>query len=189
MSQELPTLTRDNLTGSSSSQDDFLATIRKLGQTNSNCNSTLGNSSWNTNLGLDLSHGGNISGTMTTGTLPNSGYTYTTNHTTLPYTIGTALGTGPITQPNVSISNTQFENNGKIIMKGEKADIEINGKSMCAWMEKVEQRLNILHPNPDMEKDWDELRRLGERYRKLEKKCQEKSLMWETLKKMPPPKL
>jgi hypothetical protein len=189
MSQELPTLTRDNLTVSSSIQDEHLTKIRGLGQTNSNCNSTLGGSTWNTTLGLDLSHGGNISGSMTTGTLPNSGYTYATTHTTLPYTIGTALGNGPITQPNVSIANTQFENNGKIIMKGEKADIEINGKSMSAWMEKVEQRLNILQPNPDMEKDWDELRRLGERYRKLEKKCQEKSRMWETLKKMPPPKL
>ena len=165
MSQELPTLTRDNLTVSSSSQDDFLATIRNH-------------------------HGGNISGSITTGTLPNAGYTYTTGHTTLPYTIGTgAFGTGSITQPNVAISNTQFDNTSKIVMKGEKADIEINGKSMCAWMEKVEQRLNILQPNPDMEKDWDELRRLGERYRKLEKKCQEKSQMWETLKKMPPPKL
>ena len=77
----------------------------------------------------------------------------------------------------------------KMVMKGEKADIEINGKSMTAWMEKVEQRLNILYPNPDMEKDWDDLRRLGERYKKLEKKCQEKSKMWEALKKMPPPKL
>ena len=76
-----------------------------------------------------------------------------------------------------------------MVMKGEKADIEINGKSMTAWMEKVEQRLNILYPNPDMEKDWDDLRRLGERYKKLEKKCQEKSKMWEALKKMPPPKL
>ena len=163
MSQELPTLTLNDLTVSSSSQADFLATIRN--------------------------HGSNISGSITTGTLPNSGFTYTTTHTTLPYTIGTALGNGPITQPNVSIANTQFENNGKIIMKGEKADIEINGKSMSAWMEKVEQRLNILQPNPDMEKDWDELRRLGERYKKLEKKCQEKSRMWETLKKMAPPKL
>jgi len=90
---------------------------------------------------------------------------------------------------NLSISNTKFEQNGKMVMKGAEADIEINGKSMKAWMEKVEQRLNILTPNPDMEKEWDELRRLGERYRKLEKKCQEKSQMWNALKKMPPLKL
>jgi hypothetical protein len=29
---------------------------------------------------------------------------------------------------------------------------------------------------------------LGERYRKLEKKCQEKAKMWEALKKLPKPK-
>ena len=52
-------------------------------------------------------------------------------------------------------------------------------------MEQVEQRLNILTVNPEMEKEWDDLRRLGERYRKLEKKCQEKAKMWEALKKMP----
>jgi len=85
----------------------------------------------------------------------------------------------------VSIANTQFEQSGKMVMRGKEADIEINGKSMSAWMEKVEQRLNILTPNPELEKDWDDLRRLGERYRKLEKKCKEKAQMWETLKKLP----
>jgi|APCry1669188910_1035180.scaffolds.fasta_scaffold30173_2 hypothetical protein len=98
--------------------------------------------------------------------------TYTTNTTGL-------------NQGNVSIANTQFEQSGKMVMRGKEADIEINGKSMSAWMEKVEQRLNILTPNPELEKDWDDLRRLGERYRKLEKKCKEKAQMWEALKKLP----
>jgi len=191
MSLELPTLTRDDLTVSSSIQDQFLTKIRGLVQTNSNCNPILDNSPWNANIGhtFNSSLGSNITGTITSanGTLPTPGYTYTTTHTTVPYTIGTGIGTlgnGPTIgpSPNVSLSS-------KITMTGEKADIEINGKSMVAWMEKVEQRLNILQPNPDLEKDWDELRRLGERYKKLEKKCQEKSRMWETLKKMPPPKL
>jgi phosphocarrier protein len=79
----------------------------------------------------------------------------------------------------------KFKSDFHINMYGYK----INGKSMRVWMEKVEQRLNILTPNSDMEKEWDELRRLGERYRKLEKKCQEKSQMWNALKKMPPLKL
>ena len=78
---------------------------------------------------------------------------------------------------------------GKISLKGEDADIDIDGKSMKAWMEKVEERLNILTPNPELEKDWDDLRKLGERYRKLEKKCKEKAEVWKKLKSMPPPKL
>jgi hypothetical protein len=129
------------------------------------------------------------------GVLPGITYTNNTTGITGPtYTLGSGgpaynIGPSTLNHSNVSITNTQFEQSGKMVMKGEKADIEINGKSMSAWMEKVEQRLNILTPNPDMEKDWDDLRRLGERYRKLEKKCQEKSKMWEALKKMPPPKL
>lgn len=75
-----------------------------------------------------------------------------------------------------------------ISLKGEDADIDLNGKSMKAWMEKVEERLNILTPNPELEKEWDELRKLGERYRKLEKKCKEKAEVWNKLKSMPPPK-
>ena len=56
-------------------------------------------------------------------------------------------------------------------------------------MEKVEERLNILTPNPELEKEWDDLRRLGERYRKLEKMCREKANMWNKLKSMPSPDL
>jgi hypothetical protein len=74
---------------------------------------------------------------------------------------------------------------GQIDIKGKDADIRINGKSMNRWMEQMEQRLNILTPNPELEKEWDELRRLGERYRKLEEICQEKAKMWEALKKLP----
>ena len=81
--------------------------------------------------------------------------------------------------------NMKVEPSGQIDVRGEKADIRINGKSMNKWMEQVEQRLNILSPNPELEKEWDDLRRLGERYRKLEKKCQEKARMWEALKKLP----
>jgi hypothetical protein len=75
---------------------------------------------------------------------------------------------------------------GTIEIKGEDADIKINGKSMVTWMEAVEERLNILTPNPELEKDWDDLHELGERYRALEKKCREKAQMWAALKKVQP---
>lgn len=83
--------------------------------------------------------------------------------------------------------NTVIGANGQIALKGDSADIDINGKSLNVWMEKVEERLNILTPNPELEQDWDELRRLGERYRSLEKKCKEKANMWNKLKSMPKP--
>jgi hypothetical protein len=78
---------------------------------------------------------------------------------------------------------------GTIEIKGEDADIKINGKSMVTWMEKVEERLNILTPNPELEADWDDLRKLGNRYRALEKKCREKAQMWAALKKVQPKQL
>ena len=110
---------------------------------------------------------------------------YTTTH---PYQNLTTTGLNTITGTSIGISpdyNMKVEQSGQIDIRGEKADIRINGKSMNRWMEQVEQRLNILTPNPELEKEWDDLRRLGERYRKLEKKCQEKAKMWEALKKLP----
>jgi len=108
---------------------------------------------------------------------------YTTNH---PYQNLTTTGLNTTTGTSVGIDyNMKVEQTGQIDIRGEKADIRINGKSMNKWMEQVEQRLNILTVNPELEKEWDELRRLGERYRKLEKKCQEKAQMWEALKKLP----
>jgi hypothetical protein len=104
----------------------------------------------------------------------SNGYTYTTGTTSSPWI---ATGTNPAMVVNQS---------GSIEIKGEDADIKINGKSMKTWMEAVEERLNILTPNPELEKEWDDLRHLGERYRALEEKCKEKTRMWAALKKVQP---
>lgn len=78
---------------------------------------------------------------------------------------------------------------GQLQLKGEDADIVVNGKSMMRLLERIEDRLNLLEPNTELEKDWDDLRKLGERYRKLEKKCKEKAETWKKLKAMPPPRM
>ena len=112
---------------------------------------------------------------------------YTTNTTNPWQNLNTITGTSvnSLIGSSATDYNMKVEQSGQIDIRGEKADIRINGKSMNKWMEQVEQRLNILSPNPELEKEWDDLRRLGERYRKLEKKCQEKARMWEALKKLP----
>jgi hypothetical protein len=120
------------------------------------------------------------SGTTTTGTgifvSPSStGTPVWTTTASNPYTV---MGAGQNIQPG-----------GKIVIQGEDADLVIGKKSMRDWMEKVEEKLNILTPNPEMEKEWDDLRKLGERYRKLEEKCREKSDMWNRLKAMPKPEI
>jgi hypothetical protein len=115
---------------------------------------------------------------------------YTTN-TTNPWQTLTTTGTS--VNSLIGSSNTDYNmkvgQSGRIDIQGKDADIRINGKSMTEWMSRVEQQLNIMTPNPELEKEWDDLRRLGERYRKLEKKCQEKAQMWAALKKLPKPKL
>jgi hypothetical protein len=62
-------------------------------------------------------------------------------------------------------------------------DVRVQGRSLAEFMQQVEQRLNMLQPNPEMEREWDELRELGERYRELEQQCKEKAKMWNRLKK------
>jgi flagellar motility protein MotE (MotC chaperone) len=83
---------------------------------------------------------------------------------------------------------TNITQGGRISLQGTDADLDINGKSLKQWMEQVEERLNIITPNLTLEKEWDDLRELGERYRELEKKCKEKAEMWKKLKSMPAPR-
>ena len=122
-------------------------------------------------------------------TIPN--VTISTSAISGGYTIG-ATGTSPNTvwtggSYRISDPAAVITASGKMALNGNGADIDINGKSLKDWMEKVEERLNILTPNSELEKEWDDLRRLGERYRKLEKKCKEKAEVWKKLKSMPTP--
>ena len=97
-----------------------------------------------------------------------------------PNTVWTTSNTGWDT------STLTAGQSGKITLKGENADLEINGKSLNETLAALEERLNWMKPNPELEKEWDELRRLGNRYRAMEKKCREKAKMWEQLKKVQP---
>ena len=111
---------------------------------------------------------------------------------------------GSISGANIGYSNTMWttgtsvfdgtsamdlNQSGKISLQGTNADIDINGKSLMKTLEALEERLNMLVPNPELEKEWDDLRRLGNRYRKLEAKCKEKAEMWNKLKAMPKPNI
>jgi len=129
----------------------------------------------------------------------SSGGTFSPSYGAVPnVTIGNG-GTGINVSPTVWTTNTtagqysftgqNIQPNNTVHIRGKDADLLINEKSLKTWMEKVEERLNILTPNPEMEKEWDQLRRLGERYRKLEKKYQEKAAMWKQLKSMPAPNI
>jgi len=98
---------------------------------------------------------------------------------TSPYTFSSATPNWSIRDDN-NVSST-------IDLKGENADIKINGISLVDTLKTIQDRLNILRPNPELETEWDQLRELGAQYRELEKKLQEQSDMWAKLKAMPPP--
>lgn len=122
------------------------------------------------------------------------------------YTIGSGSGlghanavwttTGTTTNWNQSAVGGVYHNpamevnqGGKLALKGENADVDINGKSLVKWMQGMEERMNWMQPNVELEKEWDDLKKLGDRYRKLEQKCREKADVWKKLKSMPKPEI
>ena len=113
-------------------------------------------------------------------TVIGGGYSYpnTISATGGPFTINSGAGTS---YPWATTASA------KIKLDGEGADIEVNGKSLMSMIGKIEQRLNILHPNTELEAEWEELRALGEQYRKLEQHIKDKQATWDKLKAMPPP--
>jgi hypothetical protein len=72
---------------------------------------------------------------------------------------------------------------GQIELKGDQADLIINGVSLTETLQLIQDRLNMLRPNTDLEAEWDQLRELGQQYRKLEAELKEKQRAWDILRK------
>jgi hypothetical protein len=124
---------------------------------------------------------GPYNNTITNGGYAFGGFTATGAGTTGTYTINSGVSNASPWATTSSLGST------KIQLEGEEADIEINGKSLVNIIESLEERLNVLVPNPKLEKEWNELKELGDKYRKLEAELKEKGEMWAKLKSMPPP--
>jgi hypothetical protein len=88
------------------------------------------------------------------------------------YTVGNAGNAGWASPLSV---------NGNVEIKGNNADISINGVRLGDRLSAIETQLNILQPNPEIESEWDELAQLGERYRQLEQEIKEKMEVWRLL--------
>ena len=61
-------------------------------------------------------------------------------------------------------------------------DIVVNGQKLSDIFNSIESRLAILHPNEQLEEQWDNLRGLREAYVELEREIIEKEKMWSKLK-------
>lgn len=137
--------------------------------------------------------------TMNTVTItgPTPAPVYTTNNTTISNganlywgmngTSGssgqvlTSNGTNPswiTADPNLKGVSIQVK--GDAEFDGE---VTIKGKNIADMFAKIEERLAILHPNPELEDKWDELKELAKRYKELEQEIIEKEKVWAILKK------
>jgi len=63
---------------------------------------------------------------------------------------------------------SQANSSGTIKLEGSDADIIVQGKSMKAWMDAVEQRLCILEPKPELLEKYQSLKQAYEHYKTLE---------------------
>jgi hypothetical protein len=97
-------------------------------------------------------------------------------------TISGVYGAVPPQQVNIW-ADSDRNPSGHIDLKGENADITINGRSLNKTIQALEERLNMLRFNEHLEAEWDQLRELGEAYRRLEADLIEKQRAWEILKK------
>lgn len=110
-----------------------------------------------------------------------------------PYTVTGSIGTnfpnaiwagsGVTTAPWLTSNPT----GAKIQLDGESADITVNGWSLVDAVKRIEQRLGLYQPNPELEKEWEDLRALADEYRKLEQHIKDKQATFDRLKAMPKP--
>ena len=99
----------------------------------------------------------------------------------------TSAGTGTSYPWNgVGASAWPNQSQGKLTVSGDaefEGNIHMNGRNLTDVLSNIESRLAILRPNPALEEEYDELKELGDQYRKLEQKLVEKQRTFDILKK------
>ena len=106
-----------------------------------------------------FTYGGNTIGNITT--INNSNNQWTTG--TSGYTINSGNWNSP--------STVNINTNGIDMAAG--TDIKIDGKSLKSFMDKMEERLAILVPDPAKLEKFEALKKAYEHYKLMEKLCQE----------------
>ena len=87
------------------------------------------------------------------------------------------------------INSPNFDAAVKIASTGiemeEGCDIKVGDRSLLKTLDAISERLAILETNGKLEAEFDELRLLGDRYRKLEAELKEKMVTWDLLASHP----
>jgi hypothetical protein len=89
-------------------------------------------------------------------------------------------GTSNTISTDPSLKGATLSVKGDADFEGE---VTIKGKKLTEMFDKIEERLAILHPNPELEDRWVELKELAKRYKELEQELIEKEKVWAILKK------
>lgn len=87
---------------------------------------------------------------------------------------------GDITFTNSQSPRVNINNDG--ISIDAEADIKVGDRSLKDFMDRVEDRLAILHPNEALEDRWEQLKDLRRQYEALEKDILEKEKIMKILK-------
>lgn len=120
-----------------------------------------------------------ISTTMNTINYPSSSSgsnVYITNNTG---TINPTWGiTDTLTLGNITSTPLKVQGDAEI-----EGNLKLGGKNINKLLDKIEERLAILHPNEELEDRWEELKELSRRYKELEKDILEKEKIYNILKK------
>ena len=132
-------------------------------------------------------------------TYPHSSNTYHTSSGTSIYTSpaltgggGTGISISPTTVPTSVWANTYTNyptmstNNGVTTMTQDveiKGNLKVNGTDIGGLLAKIEERLAIYRPEPELEEKWEELRELSKRYKELVADIREKEKIWDILKR------
>ena len=141
---------------------------------------TINVSDWSTTQpSYSVSSLNNSLGGISTISLPSVTYGYHPGSTVGGYT--TSSGTSSIYSTYIANDSTVSITTEGIDMKPG-SDIKIGGKSLCESIEKIEERLGILKPNPELEERWDKLKELRNQYMELERDLLEKEKIMKILK-------
>jgi hypothetical protein len=109
-----------------------------------------------------------------------TGYTYTSSGTSATDLIWGNTGTWATATNPVTITQK-----ATIELKGDDADIIMNGESLKESIREIKEALRIpskLNRDEKLEKEWEELQAAGDHYTKLLKEYREKQKVWDTLK-------
>ena len=82
--------------------------------------------------------------------------------------------------------STDWYGGGTVLQDGlrikEGGDITIGDRSLTDSIDRIEERLGILHPNPELEERWNQLKELRRQYMDMEKDILEKEKLMKTIK-------